>query len=101
MLYCKKLAALVLTFSLLTPLSARTRKGDQLINQGRAAEVRRQFDQALDLYERALSEDPADPSYQLSMRRIRFQAGQFHVEQGMKLRSAGKLAEALAEFEKA
>src|SRR5467141_4413249 len=35
------------------------------------------------------------------MRRARFQAGQAHVERGLKLRGDGKTAEALAEFEKA
>jgi len=100
MLYCKKLAAIGMVLVLLSPLDARTRKGDKLMEQGRAAEVRRQYDQALDLYEQALSQDPADSAYQLSMRRVRFQAAQFHVERGMKLRLDGKTAEALAEFEK-
>ena len=50
MLDCKKLAALTLALSLLAPparLAARTRKGDKLISQGKAAEVRKQWDQAL------------------------------------------------------
>src|SRR5213593_4230163 len=101
MLYCKKLAAVSVALALLAPLDAKTRKGDQLISQGRAAEVRKQYDQALDLYEQALSDDPADSGYQLAMRRVRFQAGQAHVERGLKLRADGKTAEALAEFEKA
>ena len=101
MLNCKKLAALVALVVTLVPLMARTRKGDRLVSEGRAAEVRKQYDQALDFYERALSEDPADSSYQLVMRRARFQAAQRHVEVGMKLRADGKTAQALAEFEKA
>src|SRR2546426_4634913 len=101
MLYCKKLAALALVLALRTPLEARTKKGDKLLAQGRAAEVRKQYDEALELYEQALSDDPSDSGYQLAMRRVRFQAGQAHVEGGMKLRAAGKTAEALAEFEKA
>src|SRR5258708_856493 len=39
--------------------------------------------------------------YQFAMRRVRFQAGQAHVERGLKLRLNGKTAAALAEFEKA
>ena len=66
MLYCKKLAVLAMCVSLLTPLEARTRKGDRLFAQGHAAEVRKQYDQALDFYEQALSEDPADSGYQLA-----------------------------------
>jgi general secretion pathway protein D len=101
MLYCKKLATFSLLVALLTPLEARTRKGDRLLAEGRAAEARKQWDVALDLFEQALSDDPADSGYQIAMRRVRFQAGQFHVERGLKLRGAGQTAEALAEFEKA
>src|SRR5260370_14022715 len=101
MLYCKKLAVFILFVALLAPVQARSRKGDRLMSQGRAAEVKKQYDQALDFYEQALSEDPAVASYQLAMRRVRFQAGQKHVERGLKLRTDGKLDEALAEFEKA
>jgi general secretion pathway protein D len=101
MLYCKKLAAIGMVLVLLSPLDARTRKGDKLMAQGQAAEAAKRYDQALDFYEQALSQDPADSAYQLSMRRVRFQAAQFHVERGIKLRADGKTAEALAEFEKA
>src|SRR5205823_9793923 len=80
---------------------ARTKKGDKLLAQGRAAEARKQLDDALDLFEQALSEDPGDPGYQLATHRARFHAGQVHVERGLKLRADGKTAEALAEFEKA
>src|SRR5215472_6851246 len=84
-----------------TPILARTRKGDRLFAEGRLAEAQRHYDEALDRYEQALSEDPADYGYQLGARRVRFQAGQAHVERGLKHRAAGKTAEALAEFEKA
>src|SRR5882757_6316897 len=101
MLNCKKLAALVLLFALLAPVQARTRKGDKLMSQGKEAELKKHFDEALDFYEQALSDDPADTAYQLAMRRVRFQAGQAHVEKGLKLRTSGQIEEALGEFEKA
>src|SRR5260370_14459690 len=101
MLNCKKLAVLMLILTLLAPLGAKTRKGERLLSQGRAAEAKKQFDEALNLYEQALSEDPSDIGYQLAARRVRFQAGQAHVELGMRLRNSGKTAEALVEFEKA
>jgi general secretion pathway protein D len=101
MLYCKKLAVLWLVLALLAPLDAKTRKGEKLFSQGHAAEARKQYDEALDFYEQALSDDPSEIGYQLAMRRVRFQAGQAHVERGLKLRLNGKTAEALAEFEKA
>src|SRR5579859_34920 len=102
MLYCKKLAVPLLVLALLAPpLAAKTRKGEKLLSEGRTLEAKKQYDEALDLYEKALSEDPNDIGYQLAMRRVRFQAGQAHVERGLKLRLNGKTAEALAEFEKA
>ena len=101
MLFCKKLATFALLVAVLAPLQAATKKGDKLLAMGRAAEIRKQFDAALELFEQALSEDPGDSGYQLAMRRVRFQAGQAHVERGLKLRGDGKTAQALVEFEKA
>ena len=40
-------------------------------------------------------------AYQLSAKRVRFQAGMARVDAGQKLRSAGQLEEAMAEFQKA
>lgn len=97
-----KILAVVLALDLVVPpLAARTRKGDRLLAQGRAAEARKEWDKALAFDEQALSEDPADPGYQLAIARVRFQASQFHVDQGLKIRAQGQLPEALAEFEKA
>ncbi len=101
MLYCKKLAVSLMVLTLLAPLDARTRKGDKLSAQGRTAEAKKEYDEALNFYEQALSDDPSDIGYQLAARRVRFQAGQAHIERGLKLRKDGKTAEALAEFEKA
>ena len=91
----------MLVLALLSPIPAKTRKGEKLLSDGRTLEAKKQYDEALDLYEKALSEDPNDIGYQLAMRRVRFQAGQAHVERGLKLRLNGKTAEALAEFQKA
>jgi general secretion pathway protein D len=80
---------------------ARTRKGDKFLKEGQQAEVRKQWETALDLYEKALLEDPADAAYMMAAKRVRFQAGMTHVDAGQKLRSAGRLEEALASFQKA
>ncbi|MBM3775178.1 MAG: hypothetical protein FJW37_08450, partial [Acidobacteria bacterium] len=100
MLISKWLAAFLCLLTALAPLDARTKKGDRLLKSGREAEVRKEWDKALDLYEQALSEDPGDSAYLLSVNRARFQASQAHVDRGQKLREQGQLAEALAGFEK-
>src|SRR6202012_1566637 len=82
-------------------LDAGNRKGDKLRNQARAAEVKGDFDHALDLAKQAFDADPSDPAYQLTVRRIQFEDGVMHVGSGHRLRDAGPLEEALAEFEKA
>ena len=82
-------------------VEARNRKGDKLLKDGHAAEAKNDWDTALELYEQAVDQDPADVGYLVAMRRARFQAGQKHVDAGQKLRAQGKLAEALAEFQTA
>jgi general secretion pathway protein D len=83
------------------PLEARTRKGESLLKKGREAEVRKQWETALDFYEQAVLEDPADAAYQLAAKRVRFQAAMARVDTGQKLRALGQLEEALSEFQKA
>ncbi len=83
------------------PLSSRTRKGDGFLKQGRDAELRKEWETALDFYEKAMLEDPADSGYMIAARRIRFQASMFRVDAGQKLRDQGNLDAALAEFQKA
>ena len=95
-----KWVLLAIVVALTAGVDAKTRKGDKAWKDGRAAEDRRDYDKALELYEKALSEDPADSAYLLSVRRARFQAGQAHVDRGKKLRAEGKLEEALEEYQK-
>jgi general secretion pathway protein D len=103
MLQFNRLTAVLAVALLLSPApgEARTRKGDKLLAEGRYAEQTGDFEKALGLYEQALKEDPTDIAYQLSTWRVRFQASQARVDQGQKLRSQGKLQEALAEFQRA
>jgi len=91
----------LLPFALTVSVLASNKKGDKFQTQGREAEVRRKYDVALDFYEKALAEDPHDAGYLLNVRRTRFAAAQAHVDEGQRLRSAGKLDEALAEFQRA
>jgi general secretion pathway protein D len=80
---------------------AKTRKGEDYLKKGREAEVRKQWETALDFYEKAMLEDPADAAYQLATKRVRFQAAMARVDAGQKLRTSGQLEEALVEFQKA
>ncbi len=101
----KRLATVITVWAVLAPalpeLAARSRKSDRLLAQGRAAEQRKDWDKALAFYEQAQAEDPGDTAIKIATLRVRFQAGQAHVEQGLKLRAQGKLEEGLAELQKA
>ncbi|HTX36927.1 MAG TPA: cohesin domain-containing protein [Bryobacteraceae bacterium] len=104
MLFFNRLVAVVGIVALLgpmLPLEARTRKGDRYLAEGRKHEDKREWDAAVECYEQALSTDPSEMVYQMAATKARFQAGAMHQDQGMKLRSQGKLGEALLEFQKA
>jgi general secretion pathway protein D len=93
------MVAVVVFFAV--PAEARTRKGDKFWKDGKAAEVKGDWDTALELFMQAVDEDGTDASYLLSMRKARFEAGQKHVDAGQKLREQGKIQEAFQEFQKA
>ena len=104
MLFFNQLTAVLLSAALLgpmAPLEAKTSKGDKFLGQGRMHEEKKEWDDALENYEKALSEDPADLVYQMAAEKARFQAAQAHIDQGLKVRGQGQLGEALLEFQKA
>jgi general secretion pathway protein D len=83
------------------PLEAKTRKGDRFLSDGRTQERKKDWDGALNSYERALSEDPSDVVYQMAAQKTRFQASQAHLDAGFKARAEGQLGDALIEFQRA
>ncbi len=99
--YLRVIAAVCLTLLAGSPGQAGTRKGDKLFKQAQAAEIRKDWDVALQLYKQAVDEDPRDSGYLIGMQRSRFQASSMHVDRGQKSRADGKLEEAIAEFQKA
>src|SRR6185437_12862025 len=104
MSFFNRLVAVVLAVALaapVMPLAAKTRKGDKFFGEGRVHEAKKEWDAALDSYEKALSEDPADIAYQMAADRTRFQASQVHIDAGLKIRATGQLGDALVEFQKA
>ena len=75
--------------------------GNQDYNEGKKAETIHDYDTAVVHYDRALKANPTNTEYQLKLDRMRFEAGQYHVQQGQKLRDKGDLQMAVAEFQKA
>ena len=76
-------------------------KGNQDYDAGRKAESLQDYDTALVDYDRALRAAPNDAEYRLRVAQMRFESGQFHVEQGTKALNKGDLQLALTEFQKA
>ena len=82
-------------------MQAKAKKGEQFFKLGQTAELKNDWDTAVTEYQKAVDADPANPAFEIAMRRARFQAGQKHVDAGVKLRNDNKLQEAMGEFQKA
>ena len=91
----------VLMAAPVVPLEAKTKKGQKFLIEGRGYEAKKQWDPAMEAYEKALAEDPSDISYQMALEKARFQAAQGHVDTGMRIRATGQLGEAMLEFQRA
>jgi general secretion pathway protein D len=91
--------AFLLLFALILPSSADTAKS--LYKKGQIAEARQNYEQAYDFYKQAYDQNPQDISYRSAYERLRFLAAASHVHRGQLLREAGRLEEAMAEFQKA
>lgn len=94
------LCALLLLVAVGALLQAKD-KGDKDFKAAEAAATKLDWDKALPLYMSALDKNPNNLAYTIGMRRARFQAGQMHVNLGQKLRTGGKVEEAMAEFQRA
>lgn len=92
-LICLVLSGLVL------PALAESAKS--LYNKGKQAEARQNYEQAFEFYKQAYQQKPDELFYHSAYERLRFLAGASHVHRGQLLREAGRLEEALAEFQKA
>ena len=82
-------------------LQAKNRKGDQFYKLGVKAEAVKEYDKALEYFQKALAADPQETIYELAARRARFESGQQHVQAGKKLLETSDLEKALGEFQKA
>ena len=91
---------LVVTCGLLAAGCPRS-KGTEDYKQARRAESLKDYDTALEHYQKALNADPFNADYKIKTGQLRFEASQYHVRQGQKLREKGEYQLALAEFQKA
>jgi general secretion pathway protein D len=91
--------AILLLCGLILPSSAESSKS--LYKKGELAEARQNYEQAYDFYKKAYDQTPQDVSYRSAYERLRFLAGASHVHRGQLLREAGRLQEAMVEFQKA
>ena len=93
--------ALICSLCLLFILPAVADNAKSLYAKGKNAEARQNYEQAYDFYKQAYDLKPQDLSYRSAFERLKFLAGASHVHRGQLLREAGRLEEALAEFQKA
>ncbi len=80
---------------------AKKQNAEKLFNLGKAAELKGDWDLAVEYYTKADEASPKNSGYMIAVNRARFESGQKHVEKGQELRRQGKLQEALQEFQKA
>jgi general secretion pathway protein D len=82
-------------------LLAGCAKGNQQYKAGSRAESLNDYDTALENYNKALRAEPNNTEYKLKAARARFEAAQWHVDQGRRLREQSNLELAIGEFRKA
>jgi general secretion pathway protein D len=88
-----------LLLTLILPSTA-AESAKSLYAKGKNAETRQNYEQAYEFYKQAYDQKPQDISYRSAYERLRFLAAASHVHRGQLLREAGRLEEALAEFQK-
>jgi general secretion pathway protein D len=93
-------AIVLLVVAVVLPIGAAD-SAKSLYNKGKDAEARQNYEAAYDFYRQAYDQKPKDLAYRSSYERTRFLAAASHVHRGQLLREAGKLQEAMAEFQKA
>jgi general secretion pathway protein D len=75
--------------------------GSSAFRQGRKAELRKDWDNALINFDRAVQADPGNSQYLLHEKIARTEASLFHLKRGQGLAAGGRPDEAVGEFQKA
>jgi general secretion pathway protein D len=82
-------------------LAGCPKNGNQDYSAGNKALDIQDYDAAVDYYGKALAADPHNANYRIKLDQARFEAGQKHIRQGIKLREKGDLQGAVSEFQRA
>ncbi len=90
---------MVVLLALAVATPALADKAKSLYAKGRDAEARQNYEAAFDFYKQAYDLKPKELQYRTAYERTKFLAAASHVHRGQILRDAGKLEEALKEFE--
>src|SRR5215470_6840635 len=93
--------ATILFLLLAVVLTVSAESAKSFYDKGKDAEARQNYEAAYDFFKQAYDLKPQDIKYRAAFERNKFLAGASHVHRGQIMRDAGKLQEALAEFQKA
>jgi len=92
---------LFLSFLAIALAGCPHKKGGQDYRAGDKALDLKDYDAAVDFYSKALQAEPNNAAYRIKLNQSRFEAGQYHIHQGVKLREKGDIQGAISEFQRA
>jgi general secretion pathway protein D len=75
--------------------------GSQYFRLGNQAEINKDWNRAIEYYEKAIVEKPSEYAYKMSLARVRLTASLMHTRLARNLVSQEKISEAIKEYEKA
>ncbi|MGO9515880.1 MAG: cohesin domain-containing protein [Candidatus Korobacteraceae bacterium] len=96
-----RILAMLLTVAVLPAMASNDKAAKALYQKGKAAEAREDYIEAYNDYHQAWQLKPTDLTYRTAAAFVRFLAAASYVHQGEILMNAGKLQEALTDFEQA
>lgn len=92
-----RILPLIIMMALVATASAQS--AESLYKKGKTAEARQDYITAFEAYRQCYEKKPEDLRYRVSYERIKILASSAHVKKGQEAREAGKLDEALVEFQ--
>jgi general secretion pathway protein D len=82
-------------------LAGCPKHGNQDYSAGQKALDLQDYDAAVDYFGKALAAEPHNANYRIRLDQARFEAGQKHIREGLKLREKGDLQGAVSQFQRA